>query len=174
VSLLQVFKPLFVVAIFGVANPAQSHNVFYAVGKLTATHATGFDVVNVYGLTSTAFTRDKIAAVIAEMFKIYGRVFLHRTKFCRFYLTFFKKLFRKFAQYKFIHYICSTMTHEMEGHEAQRLFSQGEHSGLNPYNQGSAEHDQWETGWQWAIEMEVRRLNEEWELHEAFKNNLEK
>jgi len=66
------------------------------------------------------------------------------------------------------------MTHEMEGHEAQRLFSQGEHSGLNPYNQGSAEHDQWETGWQWAIEMEVRRLNEEWELHEAFKNNLEK
>lgn len=55
------------------------------------------------------------------------------------------------------------MTHEMEGLEAQRLYSQGEHSGLNPYYQGSAEHDQWETGWQWALEMEVRRLNEEWQ-----------
>jgi hypothetical protein len=68
VSLLQVFKPLFVVAIFGVANSAQCHEVFYAVGKLTATHATGFDVVNVNGLTSTTLTRDKIGLVVPEMF----------------------------------------------------------------------------------------------------------
>jgi hypothetical protein len=43
--------------------------------------ATGFDVVDVYGLTSTALAGDKIAAVIAEMFKIYGRVLLHSQSF---------------------------------------------------------------------------------------------
>ena len=58
------------------------------------------------------------------------------------------------------------MTHEMQGHEAHRLFMLGEHSGLNPYNQGSNAHDQWEAGWQWAIEQEVQRLNDEWELQE--------
>jgi hypothetical protein len=67
-----------------VANPAQCHQIFYAVGKLTATHATGFDVVNVNCLTSTAFTRDKIGLVIAEVFKIYGRVLLHSQSFVDF------------------------------------------------------------------------------------------
>jgi hypothetical protein len=50
------------------ANAAHSHQIFYAVGKLTATHATGFDVVNVNGLTSTTLTRDKIGLVVPEMF----------------------------------------------------------------------------------------------------------
>jgi hypothetical protein len=49
-------------------NPAQCHKVFDAVSKLTATHATGFDVVNVYSLTSTALAGDKIGLVIAEVF----------------------------------------------------------------------------------------------------------
>jgi hypothetical protein len=84
VSLLQVFEPLFVVAIFGMTNPTQCHKVFDAVGKLTSTHATGFDVVNVHRLTSTAFTRDKIGLVIAEMFKIYGCVLLHLQSFVDF------------------------------------------------------------------------------------------
>jgi hypothetical protein len=66
------------------ANAAHSHQIFYAVGKLTATHATGFDVVNVNCLTSTAFTRDKIAAVIAEVFKIYLCVLLHSQSFVDF------------------------------------------------------------------------------------------
>jgi hypothetical protein len=50
------------------ANPAQCHKVFYAVGKLTATHSTGFDVVNVYGFTSTALAANKIGLVIPEIF----------------------------------------------------------------------------------------------------------
>ena len=63
------------------ANSAQCHKVFDAVGKLTATHSTGFDVMNVHGFTSTALAANKIAAVIAEMFKIYGRVLLHSQSF---------------------------------------------------------------------------------------------
>ncbi len=66
------------------ANPAQGHKVFYAVGKLTATHATGFDVVNVNCLASTALAANKIAAVIAEMFKIYLCVLLHSQSFVNF------------------------------------------------------------------------------------------
>jgi hypothetical protein len=81
VSLLQVFKPLFIIPVLRMANSAQCHKVFDAVGKLTATHSTGFDVMNVHGFTSTAFTRDKIGLVIAEVFKIYGRVLLHSQSF---------------------------------------------------------------------------------------------
>ena len=81
---MQVFEPLFVIPVLRMTNPAQCHKVFDAIGKLTATHSTGFDVVNVYGFTSTALAGDKIGLVIPEMFKIYGRVLLHSQSFVDF------------------------------------------------------------------------------------------
>lgn len=48
---------LLFIPVFDVALPTQCHKVVNRVRFFTATHATGFNVVNIYCPTSTYFTR---------------------------------------------------------------------------------------------------------------------
>ena len=47
-----------------------------------------------------------------------------------------------------------------QGYNANRLFSIGNHDGMNPYKQGTFEFKEWEKGWSWYIETQDMRTRD--------------
>ena len=63
-------QPKFVllfIPVFDVALPTQCHKVFNRVRFFTATHSTGFNVVNIYCPESANFAGNKVGYIVAEM-----------------------------------------------------------------------------------------------------------
>ena len=65
------------VPVLFVAPSAESHEVFYAVGILGASHSPGIDVVDVYGLGVAYLARYPVRDVVPKGLEVNFSVFLH-------------------------------------------------------------------------------------------------
>jgi hypothetical protein len=65
----EILKFLFIPK-FYVAFPAQRNQVVYRVGLFSATHAPGFDVVNVNRLRVAYLARDEVGYIVTHAFQI--------------------------------------------------------------------------------------------------------
>lgn len=65
---------LLFIPVFDMTLPTQCHKVVNRVGFFTATHATGFNMVNIYCPASANFAGYEVRNIVAEMFKIYPGV----------------------------------------------------------------------------------------------------
>lgn len=158
--LLQPIFPLLSVAVHFMMLSAQCHQVFNAVSGLTSTHATRLNVVNVICHRTAYLTWDKISGRIAEMLKIYLCVLLQHCKVCTTFsnnfLNVYIFLINYLHKYKKLYYICSMNTVFQQGHKAAAEFDADLHDGINPYEQGTYQFKEWEKGWQWYFELQMR------------------
>ena len=76
-NVLQPFFELFPISIFFVASPTEQHKVFDNVLSLSSSHLSAVYVVDVDTARSADFARHKLAAVIAERFKVGQGMFFH-------------------------------------------------------------------------------------------------
>jgi hypothetical protein len=67
---LQKFLVFLFVTQLNVAFPAKRNQVVDGVNLFGATHAPGFDVVNVHSLRMAHFTRDEIGYIVTHAFEI--------------------------------------------------------------------------------------------------------
>jgi hypothetical protein len=82
-NVLQEVLKFFFITQLDMAFPAQCNQVVDGLNLFGATHAPGFDVVNVHSLRMANFTRDKVGYIVTHAFQICFRVRFDATKFIR-------------------------------------------------------------------------------------------
>ena len=59
-------------------------------------------------------------------------------------------------KYIFLYYFAAMNTVFQQGHKAAAEFDADLHDGINPYPQGTYQFNEWEKGWQWYFELQMR------------------
>ena len=139
---------------------AQCHQVFNSISVFTPTHPTCLDMMNIICNRTAYFTRDEISRCVAEMVKVYFRVLLHYCKVCATFsnnfLNVYIFLIKYLHKYNLLYYFASMNTVFQQGHKAAAEFDADLHDGINPYEQGTYQFNEWEKGWQWYFTIEER------------------
>lgn len=178
--LLQPLFKLLFISVHFMVFPAQCHQVFNSVSVFTSTHAARLNVVYIVCHRATHFAWDKISGCVAEMVKVYFRVLLHYCKVCATFsnnfLNVYIFLIKYLHKYKKLYYICSMNTVFEQGHKAAAEFDANLHDGINPYEQGTYQFNEWEKGWQWyfTIQSRIDYADAQQEQQKFVQNNFAK
>ena len=85
---------------------------------------------------------------------------LQRCKVCGIIAINFKNvdkyLIKHLHKYIFLYYFAAMNTVFQQGHKAAAEFDADLHDGINPYPQGTYQFNEWEKGWQWYFELQMR------------------
>ena len=154
-----LFKLLFISVHF-MMFATQCHQVFNAVSVFTSTHTTRLNVMDIVCHRTTHFTWDEISGRIAKILKICLCVLLQRCKVCATFsnnfLNVYIFLIKYLHKYNLLYYFASMNTVFEQGHKAAAEFDADLHDGINPYEQGTYQFKEWEKGWQWYFELQMR------------------